>query len=234
MNFLRKILCKAWRNWQALVEYSKGRESCDRCPCNDGTCPKCGRDIVEVPTPRPTVEEGGFVGLQVTEDPPHQVKRVDDLVDKNFTRHDAPGYINPPIHEGDRILQVDNVEAEHVELPVLHEMLRGPLHTTVKLSLARARTDERYTVVALRHGFRTFQRALGDISGISSPQNSTMAHSPLALLAHSPPGKSQSDRHGAGIYSSQRSPASHRTSSSPRADASPLTIPEPPKDRWMI
>ena len=101
-------------------------------------------------------KEGGFVGLQVTEVPPHFVKQVSDLVDRNFIRQDQPGYSNPKIVPGDRILQVNGTDAEHVTLEALQSMLKGPLHSTVLLSLARAVTGARYSVEALRHGKHSF------------------------------------------------------------------------------
>jgi hypothetical protein len=53
-------------------------------------------------------------------------------------------------------LQVDGSDAEHVPLAALHAMLRGPLHSTVNLKLARSNTGAEYTVVVLRHGFKAF------------------------------------------------------------------------------
>jgi len=46
--------------------------------------------------------------------------------------------------------------AEDVDLETWHRMLKGPLQPTVTLSLAFAETGDEYSVVALRHGFRTF------------------------------------------------------------------------------
>ena len=104
----------------------------------------------------PSTEEGGFIGLQVSEQPPHTIRSIDDLVDMNFVRHDQHGYSNPRIFPGDRILQVDGINAEHIHLGALHKMLKGPLHSVVNLSLARADSEERYSVSAIRHGFRSF------------------------------------------------------------------------------
>ena len=77
-------------------------------------------------------------------------------VDMNFVRHDQPGYNNPRIAPGDRILQVDGKNAEHVHLEALHKMLKGPLHSIVTLVLVRAESGEKYSVSAIRHGFRAF------------------------------------------------------------------------------
>ena len=141
----------------------------EQCSCATGVCQVCGiffsaaqwdndgweqamGDHEQIERELAVKEEGGFVGLQVTEVQPHFVKQVNDLVDRNFVRHDQPGYRNPKIVPGDRILQVDGRDAEHVTLDTLHSMLKGPLHSTVLLSLARADTGEPYAVEALRHG----------------------------------------------------------------------------------
>jgi len=171
-KILRRTLCKAWGRWEDNVDFF-GKKEVDfvgekevvqACSCNIGECPQCGRHLNQVvdgnveldPDLQPA--EGAFVGLEVTEEPPHHVKKIDDLVDKNFVRWDALGYSNPPIHILDRILQVDGNDAEHASLSTLHGMLSGALHTTVLLSMARSQTDERYSVVALRHGFHTFEK----------------------------------------------------------------------------
>ena len=65
-------------------------------------------------------------------------------------------------------MQVDGSDAEHVPLAALHAMLRGPLHSTVNLKLARSNTGEEYTVVVLRQGFK----ALADPNPDSVANNS--------------------------------------------------------------
>lgn len=170
-NFMRRNMCKAWRSWEINVA---GKRDNVASSCCDGICPQCGRSFEEheehqehqeevqeiqreLKIGGESGEEGGFVGLEVSESPPrHQVRKIDDLVDKHFVRHDELGYCNPRMSIGDRIVRVDGKEAEHVDLNTLHNMLRGPLHSTVTLSLARSDTGECYTVVALRHGFRAF------------------------------------------------------------------------------
>jgi len=230
-NFLRRTMCKTWRSWVDNVDFF-GKDQ--PCSCNDGVCPKCERkfklwdddweqamnDHAQMESDLLTRDEGGFVGLQVSEFAPHQVKQVDDLVDKHFVRHDSPGYSNPRIKIGDHILLVDGMEAEDVDLETLHRMLKGPLHTTVTLSLARAETGDEYSVVALRHGFRTFgeqQQASGD-SGAAPPR--PLADWPQDGLYGSQKGASYTTSE---LYNSQRSAAtasdlyaSHRSSASGR------------------
>ena len=103
----------------------------------------------------PLRPEDGFIGLKVTNAPPHAVIQVDDLVDVNFVRHDAAGYSNPAITPGDRILKVDDMFAEHVSVETLHSLLMGELNTPVKISLARA-TGEEYSIKVIRHHFHAF------------------------------------------------------------------------------
>ena len=63
---------------------------------------------------------GAFVGLEVTHEPPHRVVQVDDLVDSNFVRHDEPGYTNPVVDPGDRIIAIDSTMCEHVSVRHVH------------------------------------------------------------------------------------------------------------------
>ena len=61
-----------------------------------------------------------FAGLEVTEQPQHAVVAIDDLVDNRFVKQGDPGYSNPIVHVGDRILAVDGRPAEHVSVQELH------------------------------------------------------------------------------------------------------------------
>ena len=63
-----------------------------------------------------------FAGLEVTEQPPHAVVAIDDLVDPHFVTQGDPGYSNPTVHVGDRILAVAGRPAEHVPVRELHGM----------------------------------------------------------------------------------------------------------------
>ena len=54
------------------------------------------------------------------EQPPHAVVAIDGLVDNRFVKQGDPGYSNPIVHVGDRILAVDGRPAEHVSVQELH------------------------------------------------------------------------------------------------------------------
>ena len=75
------------------------------------------------------------------------------LLDENFVRHDTPGYSNPIITPGDRILKVDDMHCENVSVETLHRMLSGVVHTPVKISLARISDGTPYNVTVLRHKY---------------------------------------------------------------------------------
>jgi len=139
-----------------------------------------------IPPIKPNDCEGGFVGLQVSETPPHQVKQVDDFVDINFVRHDAPGYLNDRIMPGDRILQIDGKDAQHTDLQSLKDMLKGPLHSTVTIKLSRVDTGENYDVVALRHGFRAFGR---NVSPVQRSPRESVTSTESELLVSTPRGR---------------------------------------------
>ena len=232
-------LTAAWNRWyEQVVQARRALKACklwlNRCLALDGVCPKCERkfklwdddweqpmnDHAQMESDLLSRDEGGFVGLQVSEFAPHQVKQVDDLVDKHFVRHDSPGYSNPRIKIGDHILLVDGMGAEDVDLETLHRMLKGPLHTTVTLSLARAETGDEYSVVALRHGFRTFGEQQQASGAPVAAQPRPLADWPQDGLY----GSQKSATYTASeLYNSQRSPAtasdlyaSHRSAASGR------------------
>ena len=220
-NFLRKALCRAWRTWEDNVDFFGKSE----CSCANGVCPICGiffgaagkwdngsweqamNDHEQIERELLSVDrgEGGFVGLQVTEVPPHTVKQVNDLVDKNFIVHNQPGYSNPQIIPGDRILKVDGKYAEHADLDTLHRLLKGPLHSTVVLSLARAGTGEEYEVEALRHGKFSFTEdkpnGQVDNKALAPPMSDLLKD----VISHRSASLYSSQRSAADLYNSQRS-----------------------------
>ena len=70
-----------------------------------------------------------YAGLEVTEQPPHAVVAIDDLVDPHFVKQGDPRYSNPTVHVGDRILAVGGLPAEHVPVRELHGI--SLLRTTI-------------------------------------------------------------------------------------------------------
>ena len=61
------------------------------------------------------------------------------------------GYGNTTITIGDRILKIDGQDAENVDLPTLHGMLRGKLHSKVRIDLSN-QWGHLYSVTVMRHG----------------------------------------------------------------------------------
>lgn len=82
--------------------------------------------------------------------------QVHHLLDSDGHHHDAPGYSNPHIAPGDRILRVDDMQCENVSVETLHRMLSGVVHTQAKISLARISDGTSYTVTVLRHKYHEF------------------------------------------------------------------------------
>jgi hypothetical protein len=76
--------------------------------------------------------EACFAGLEVTRQPPHAVVAVDDLVDPNFVPQGKPGYSNPVVRVGDRILAVSGRPAEHVPVQELHGISHPCLTTCAR------------------------------------------------------------------------------------------------------
>jgi hypothetical protein len=110
-----------------------------------------GASLISPVQPALNTFECGFVGLVVTSSPPHRVKRVHGLLDRHCVRHDQHGHRNCAILEDDRILQVDGVNVERMDITTLQSMLCGPLHSTAVITLARHSTGEVYRIEALRH-----------------------------------------------------------------------------------
>ena len=110
-----------------------------------------GASLISPVQPALSTFECGFVGLVVTSSPPHRVKRVHGLLDRHCVRHDQHGYGNCTISEDDRVLQVDGVNVESMDITTLQRMLCGPLHSTVVITLASHATGDVYRIEALRH-----------------------------------------------------------------------------------
>jgi len=124
-------------------------------------------------------------------------------------------------------LQVDGRDAEHVTLDTLHSMLKGPLHSTVLLSLARADTGEPYVVEALRHGKHSFDGPNGSRAASPLPMSDLLKEAisvrSASIYSTSLYGSQRSDRSANDLYRSQdRRTAydlysSHRSAGSGRA-----------------
>jgi parallel beta-helix repeat protein len=91
----------------------------------------------------------GSVGLVVTRDAPHEVLEVADLLDPNGVMQGEPGYSNPVILAGDRLVAIDGVEVEMMPIANVHALLRGPSGTKLRIDVVRGRQP--LSIVALRH-----------------------------------------------------------------------------------
>ena len=103
-------------------------------------------------------EEPGYIGLEITKTPPHAVVAVNDIVDENRVRQDCPGYGNPRVRPGDRLLAIDSAKCERVSVQCIHNLLRGAAGSIVELTLARSQGGSVYNVRALRHGIHEFSK----------------------------------------------------------------------------
>jgi len=93
----------------------------------------------------------GFIGLMVTQEPPHAVKEVHDLVDMAGIVQGAPGYSNERVDVGDLITAINGQDVRQLSLEALHALLRGEQHTSVEITLQRKQTMAAYGVKVLRH-----------------------------------------------------------------------------------
>ena len=100
----------------------------------------------------------GNVGIEVTKYTPHIVTNIDYLLDKHGVRQGQPGYGNIPVDRGDKLITIDGVRAECVDMKHLNRMLTGEYLTTVEITLSRFFDPEsHYTVTLLRHVKCEFQ-----------------------------------------------------------------------------
>ena len=93
----------------------------------------------------------GYLGLQLSRDPPHAVEEVHDLTDEKGVVQGSPGYANEPVQRGDILLSVDGKDTTQMSLDGIHGLLKGDLLTTVQLSFGRG--GGRVYVKAMRHRF---------------------------------------------------------------------------------
>jgi len=98
-----------------------------------------------------------YCGLEVSDHAPYRVLAIDDLTDPYFVVQGMPGYSNPTVMPGDRIVSIAGKSVEHISLQELHGLLRGHLHSTVDIVLARHdNPSDLYRITVLRHRFHEF------------------------------------------------------------------------------
>ena len=111
----------------------------------------------------------GYLGIEVTKTLPHAVLAVRDLLDCNSVPQGAAGYSNEEVKPGDRFIAINGRAAEKVSIEMLHDMLRGPLHSEVELTLARGNNGQPFTVRVMRHGFHEYDTPATASLAVSAP-----------------------------------------------------------------
>jgi len=104
----------------------------------------------------PIKATSGFVGLNVTKEPPHTIQAVEDLRDSAGVCQGEPGYSNHIVHEGDRLVAIDGVTVLNLPVAELHRLLLGPDRSMVRLSLMGKMTHSVYRIAVLRHRAHAF------------------------------------------------------------------------------
>ena len=151
----------------ARINGVRGRRAAGRAQSDIGACvmsffrvfPKeAGGDVGGKGEEREV--SGAYVGLRVSNTPPHQVIVVRDILDANGVEQGFSGYSNPSVLVGDFVTAVDGHSVEDTTTADLRRLLGGPPDTLVSLALRRGshhahdRTmqhGEGYTVTLLRH-----------------------------------------------------------------------------------
>jgi len=90
------------------------------------------------------------VGISITNDPPHSVIKVTELMDSNGRLQGQPGYCNPFMAAGDVLFAINGVYLNTLPLGGVKDALFGPPNSTVKLHMRR-HDGTSYDVVAMRH-----------------------------------------------------------------------------------
>lgn len=90
-------------------------------------------------------------GLEVSDHAPYRVLAIDDLTDPYFSLQGMSKYSNPAVMPGDQVISIAGKSVEHHSLQELHGLLRGHLHSTVKIVLARQHDISiKYKITVLR------------------------------------------------------------------------------------
>jgi C-terminal processing protease CtpA/Prc len=100
----------------------------------------------------------GFIGLVVTQQPPHAVEEIHDLVDMHGKLQGSAGYQNEQVEIGDLIMAINGEDVRNLSVDDVHGLLRGELHSCVDIMLQRKRNMAIYSVRVLRHRAHEFER----------------------------------------------------------------------------
>jgi hypothetical protein len=154
----------------------------------------------------------GYVGMEVTKQPPFTVLEVDNLMDEHYILQGHAGYSNEHVKRGDKLLRVDGTRVESVTVKHLHELLGGDKHSLAELSFARAQGGEEYTIRVRRHGRHEHERKPPDANGsitqvedTGAPLCGASAHKTLILPAV-PPSSSVSSKVSSKVAQTQMAP----------------------------
>jgi hypothetical protein len=124
----------------------------------------------------------GFVGMEVTEQPPFIVLEVDHLLDKNYIQQGHAEYANEMLQPGDKLVRVDGTGVESVTATRLHELLCGDMHSLADLSFLRGQGGEEYTIQVRRHGSHENKRKPANVPSTSRPRALGSPHTASSKL----------------------------------------------------
>jgi hypothetical protein len=136
------------------------------------------------------VDQSCYCGLEVSDHAPYRVLAIDDLTDPYFVVQGMPGYSNPTVVPGDCMVSIAGKSVEHISLQELHGMLRGHLHSTVDIVLARHdNPSDLYRITVLRHRYHEFDLPRSTSPQVSRPDQNCYCglevsdHAPYRVLA---------------------------------------------------
>mmetsp|Transcript_5357 Transcript_5357/g.12936 ORF Transcript_5357/g.12936 Transcript_5357/m.12936 type:complete len:226 (+) Transcript_5357:79-756(+) len=120
------------------------------------------RDSYGAPPPGGTVVRSSNTGVSLgfffTRTTPHLVDEVVSLVDRNGVRMGSPGYANPPILPGDKILYIEDMKADMAPTEAVKSALQGGRPTTVTITFQRGE-GQPFTATLMRHNLSGAQQA---------------------------------------------------------------------------
>lgn len=93
-----------------------------------------------------TARQDGVLGIKLKRGLPHAVDSVGVLLDAKCVAQGQPGYSNPHVNPGDLVLKIDGVGVTALSSEEIHKLLRGEVHSVVRLAMKRHGSGETYTI----------------------------------------------------------------------------------------
>ena len=102
------------------------------------------------------------VGFDVTDDAPHRVCQIGEVMDVYGKLQGDHQYCNREILEGDTVVGIDGVDVRGMDIGYIHSALWGDSLTAVSITLVR--NNKAFTIQVLRHAYYQLDRIFASVS----------------------------------------------------------------------